>query len=103
MEMLMIICDRDVTKNILKLLNENDFKYHTAFYGKGTADKNILSYIGLTETQKEVIVSFNTKEKTIKIMEIFKKTALFINRGGAVALTVPVDYISKSTVEFIGL
>lgn len=103
MKMLMVICDRNITKKIINLLNQNEIKYHASFYGKGTADKTILDYLNLAETQKEIIVSFIEKEKELKIIESFKKSSYFLNKGGAVAFTVPLGAVSRSTLEYISL
>lgn len=103
MKMLMVICNRDKTKKVIKQLNDNDIKYHTSFYGKGTANTKMLAYFGLVDTLKEIVVSFISNEKEVEIMEIFRNSPEFLSRGGAVALTVPLDFVSKSTLDYIGL
>ena len=100
MNLLMVICDRKKTKLIIKLLNEKDLKYHISFYGKGTADNEMLSYLGLAESEKEVVVSFIKKEETLKVMEELEKHPLIISHG-AVAFTVPLDSIGQNTLKFI--
>lgn len=100
MNLLMVICDRRTTKKIIRLLNEKDLKYHISFYGKGTADNEMLAYLGLAESEKEIVVSFVKKEKTLKVMEQLEKHPLIMNHG-AVAFAVPLDAIGQNTLKFI--
>lgn len=100
MNLLMVICDRKKTPKIISLLNEKNLKYHISFYGKGTADNEMLAYLGLAESDKEVVVSFVKKEQTLEIMEQLEKHPLIINEG-AVAFTVPLDSIGQNTLKFI--
>ncbi len=100
MEMLMVICDRAMTNKVLAVLNESDITCHVTFYGKGTADSEILSYFGLAKSEKEVIVSFVDKGRSSLAMEkLSEKTS--VKQQGVVALCVPLDAISKSTRDLI--
>ncbi len=100
MKMLVVICDRTKIGKIVKLLNGENVKYHISFYGKGTADPSILSYFGLEKTEKEVIFSIVDNQNIKIIME--KLSAYeFVKNHGAVAFTVPLDGISKNTLEYI--
>lgn len=100
MEMMMVICDRKLTKNVIKILNESDIKYHVSFYGNGTADNEVLSYFGLAKSEKEIIISFVDKVKTEAAMEQLNQYK-YIKQHGAVALCVPMDLISKSAQDYI--
>lgn len=102
MEMLMVICDRDLTSKIIKLLNEGEIKYHVSFYGKGTASNEILSYFGLAKSKKEIIISLVDKDKAKEAMQFLEKHP-FMTSHGAVALTVPMDAIGKNTLDFINM
>lgn len=100
MKLLFVICDRNLTKKVLKILNSEQISYHITFYGKGTADPSILSYFGLEKTEKEIILSIIDKQDVTNVLK--KLSAYeFIKKHGAVAFTVPLDSISKNTFEFI--
>ena len=62
MKLLIVICDRTLSKKIIKILNQESICYHVSFFGKGTADSTILSYFGLEKSEKEVILSLSEKE-----------------------------------------
>ncbi len=100
MEMLVVICDRTYTEKIIKYLNKSDVKYHVSFYGKGTASSEILSYFGLHKSEKEVIISMVSKDRTKEVFDSLSEKSYFINHG-AVAFTVPMDAIGKNTLDFI--
>ena len=100
MKLLIVICDRNITDKILKKLNELHVNYHVSCYAKGTANSDILSYFGLAETEKELIISFVRAEHAHEVME--RLSALeFIKNHGAVAFTIPLDGIGRKTMEFI--
>lgn len=100
MKVLVVICDRNLTKKILKLLDEMNVFYHISCYAKGTANSKILSYFGLAETEKELVLSFINQEKVEKVMASLGEFD-FIKNHGAVAFTIPVDGIGRKTLEFI--
>lgn len=101
MKLLIIICERNKTKFAIDLLNKNDVNYHLTFYGKGTADSEMLSYLGLTDTRKEIIFSILKSEITPQVIEVLENAKAF-KAYAAVAFAVPLDAISKSTLSFIG-
>lgn len=100
MKLLIVICDRSITNKILKLLNDQHVYYHISCYAKGTANSEILSYFGLAETEKEMILSFVNDDCVSTIMEKLGGVE-FIERHGAVAFTIPMDGIGRKTLEFI--
>lgn len=100
MKMLVVICDRNLAEKIVKILNKENVKYHISFYGRGTADLGVLTYFGLEKTEKEVILSIVNNQDIKKIIEKLN-TYEFIENHGAVAFSVPLDSISKSTLEYI--
>lgn len=100
MKLLFVICSRKQTKNIIKMLNDNKVSYRVSLYGKGTADNEMLSYLGLAADEKEVVISLVEKELTPQIIKEFEETSQFKNHG-AVAFAVPLDAINRSTLEFI--
>lgn len=100
MKLLVIICERKKTKFAVDFLNENDIRYHLSFYGKGTADNEMLSYLGLTDTRKEIIFSILKKDTMKLLMEKLEIKKAFKTYGG-VAFAVPLDAINKNTLNFI--
>lgn len=100
MKLLFVICDRKITEKAIKVLNETHVHYHISCYAKGTANSEILSYFGLAETDKELILSFVQDEYVKEVMEKLGSFELIKNHG-AVAFAVPLDGIGRKTQEFI--
>lgn len=100
MKLLIVICDREYAPDILKTLNLENVKYHLSFYGQGTANQKILTYFGLEKTEKEVILSFIDKQNVTKVMDHLM-THEYIRKHGAVAFTVPLDGISRSSWDYL--
>jgi len=100
MKMLIVICDRPFVNKIINVLNSVDINYHISLYAKGTANSEILSYFGLESSEKEVILSFVEKEQITIIMEKLSDNE-YIKSHGAVAFSIPMDGITKNTLEFI--
>ena len=100
MKMLVVISDRNLTKKIVKTLNESNLRYHISFYGRGTANQNILAYFGLEKSEKEVIISIANNQSVETVINKLGQYE-FINKHGAVAFAVPLDSISKSTLDYI--
>lgn len=100
MKLLIVICDRKKIDVVINMLNENEVKYHVTFYGKGTADNEMLSYLGLADSEKEIVISVLRKEKAEDLMVLFKDAKAFQNHR-AVAFAVPLAAINKSTLNFI--
>lgn len=100
MKLLIVICDRNYTNKIINTLKKENIKPQMSFYGVGTADQSILSYFGLEKSEKEILLSMLKPQDTKPIMKRLSTHDFFVNHG-AVAFTVPLDGISKSTLELI--
>ena len=100
MKLLIVICDRSITDKIFKLLNDQHVHYHVSCYAKGTANSEMLSYFGLAETEKELIISYVNDDNETSVMENLRSNKLF-DQHGAVAFTIPMDGIGRKTLEYI--
>lgn len=100
MKLLIVICDRNLTDKVMKSLAEIGVNYHISCYAKGTANSEILSYFGLAETDKELILSFVDKEKLESVMKKLEGLE-FIRKHGAVAFAIPLDGAAKKSLDFI--
>ena len=100
MKLLFVICDRNITAKILKILNESHVNYHISCYAKGTANSEMLAYFGLAETEKEIIFSFVQADFVQEVMDKLSSFELVKNHG-AVAFTIPLNGIGRKTMEFI--
>lgn len=87
-----LITERNLSNKVTKLLKDNDFDKYFLFYGKGSANSTILEYLGIGETEKEVIIYPSNEDDAKKIMEHIKKSEYIKN---TIVFTVPVSGISS--------
>lgn len=77
----------------LDLLEQFEINMQSVIHGKGTANSEMLNYLGLAETDKSVIISFvredHIKEVLITLEEKFEK----VRDGKGIAFTIPLKSI----------
>ncbi|HEY8389722.1 MAG TPA: hypothetical protein VIL26_02025 [Clostridia bacterium] len=91
--MLFIIVDRKKGSKITDMLDDKGLHFHVIFLGRGTANSDILEYLGLGESEKDIIVSVVNDEKVKDIFEELKTRFGIETPAQGVAFTVPVNSI----------
>lgn len=72
--MIVIIVDRGNGSKVLDIARESGVQGGTVFYGIGTANRNILDYLGLNDKKKEIIILVaNEEEGTLAIENISRE------------------------------
>ena len=56
-ELIVSIVDRGRGESVVRLLERQGSLFHTIVLGRGTAQERILDYLGLGETEKDVVIS----------------------------------------------
>lgn len=87
-----LITERSIGKKINKYLETNGFGKYFSFYAKGSATSAILEYLGVGETEKDVIIYPSNEDDAIKIMNLVKESE-FIKK--TIIFRVPVSGISS--------
>ncbi len=62
--------------------------------GRGTANTDILDYLGLGETEKDVLFIAADSENSLKIKEILKKEIDFDTAGSGVYFSIPISSVA---------
>ena len=55
-DMLCLICDRSKTKEVQKVVKEQHIFFNLVMFGKGTASSKVLKYLGISETEKAILL-----------------------------------------------
>lgn len=94
-KLLVGIIQKNDGRQYIDITNENCVALHFAGIGSGTAKANYLSYLGINEIEKRVILSLipNYAEKTV-LRALNKKLRLYLT-GSGIAFTVPLSGISN--------
>lgn len=101
-KLLVTIVDRGKGERMTKLYWQHDITFHIICLGRGTADLNLLSYLGLGETEKDVVLSVVSESKVQKIINILKDDMKFDTPGNGIAFTIPLSSVdSSATLKFI--
>ena len=87
-----LITQRDLGTKINKFLKEKGFDKYFLFYATGSADSTILEYLGVGETEKEVIVYPSNEKDAVSIMNCIRESEFIKN---TIVFRVPVKGISN--------
>ena len=93
------ITERNLGNKLNKFLKEKGFDKYFLFYAKGSATSNILDYLGIGETEKEVIIYPSNESDAIKMMDCIRESELL---KSTIAFRVPVKGISSlKSLEYL--
>ena len=87
-----LLIDRDVSKKIIKYLDDKGFNKYFSFYGKGSASSTILEYLGIGEIEKNILVYPSGEEDGVKLMDHIRASG---NLKEIIAFRIPVKGISS--------
>ena len=94
-----LITERSVGNKINKFLTKKGFDKYFLFYAKGSASSTVLEYLGIGETEKEVIVYPSNEEDASKIMDSIKESEFIKN---TIVFRIPVKGISSlKSLEYL--
>lgn len=96
------ITDRKVANNYLELYRENDINVMFLSLGFGTAQNEVLDYLGLETTEKAVILSVLEENSWLNIKKQLQKKLKIDAPGGGIAFIIPLSSIGgKKTLQFL--
>lgn len=93
LKILITIVDRSKTLLYLDLLEQFEVNVQTVLYGKGTANSQMLSILGLDESDKSAIISFIREDRIKDALESLNEKFNTVKNGKGVAYTIPLDSI----------
>ncbi len=96
------IVDRKIVNKYLELYHENDLNVMFLSLGFGTANNDVLDYLGLESTEKAVAISVLEEHSWIDIKKQLEKKLKIDAPGGGIAFTIPLSSIGgKKTLQFL--
>jgi hypothetical protein len=75
--------------------------FQTTFLAQGTATSEILEYLSLAETEKNVLLSVVDDDDVPRIFERMRNELEFLKSGMGVAFTVSLDSITKAGRDWL--
>lgn len=101
-KLLVTISDRGNGENIAELFRENNVMYNLIFLGSGTAKSEILDYLGLGRTEKDLVFSIVQEDNVQNILNILNENMNLKEPGNGIAFTIPISSVdSAGALEFI--
>ena len=93
LKLLVTVVDRSKTLFYVDLLEQFEVNVQMVLYGRGTANSEMLSLLGLAESEKSVIISYIREDKVKEAMETLDEKFHKVKNGKGVAYTVSLDSI----------
>lgn len=89
------ISDKDKTERILKLFRRHKITYSCSINGTGTASGSIMSYFGLSDIKKNVIISIVPEFLETKIMYDLHNKIEIYEPGNGICFSLPITSASR--------
>jgi len=96
------IVDRKIVKKYLELYQENDLQVMFISLGFGTANNEVLDYLGLESTEKAVALSVIEEHTWVSVKKQLEKKLHIDAPGGGIAFTTPLSSVGgKKALQFL--
>lgn len=100
--LLFTIVDRRKGDFYFDVLEGFDVNFQTVLYGVGTATSEIQSLLGLTNSDKAIILSIIKEENVKEVLELYEDKYFKLKNGKGIAFSVSMDsMIGKLAYEFL--
>lgn len=99
--MLFSITERGSGRHLMELLNERKIKFHLQFTGSGTASSEMMSFLGLGSSDKDIIVSFATQRAMKQLAAELNDNLNAFNRGKGIMMMLSPSAISHLAAVII--
>ena len=96
------IVDRKIVKKYLELYQENNLQVMFISLGFGTANNEVLDYLGLESTEKAVALSVIEEHTWLTVKKQLEKKLHIDAPGGGIAFTTPLSSVGgKKALQFL--
>ena len=103
LKMLVTIVNRNKTEFFLDLLSGEDVNFQTSIPAQGTAGSETLRLLGLTNSDKSVLISIVREDKAEDILRLLDDKFQSVRGGKGIAFTIPLSsVIGVAIYRFLG-
>lgn len=92
-KLLISIVNRGKGEKVEELLQSMGITYHLICLGYGTANSDILDYLGLGETDKDIVISTVESDKIQSALDTLNNKLHFSKDGNGIAFTIPINSV----------
>lgn len=100
-KLLVTIVDRGQGNKVVKLNEKEHIHVQFVCLGRGTASSEILDYLGIGETEKEVVVSLVPENKIPELLNMLSDKMHLNKPGKGIAFTLPLSGISGIVSQLV--
>ena len=100
-KLLTTIVNRGKGDKIVAMFNQQEILFNLIILGEGTADSEILDYLGIGEIDKDVVLSIVAEEKLEEVLKDLREKMQFSLPGKGIAFTVPLSSIAARMLKHI--
>jgi len=101
-KLVVTIAERGKGSGIKEVCDKIHKAFHLNFMGHGTAPTRVLEYLGLSNSEKDIIFSVVPEELAPKVLEGLKHELELDRHGGGIAFSIPVSSVgSPMTLKLI--
>ena len=101
-KLIITIVNRGNGEKITNLYKEDNIQYNLICLGRGTANSEILDYLGLGETEKDIVLSVVHEENVQSVMQKLNGKFNFSKPGNGIAFTIPISSVDGiATLDYI--
>lgn len=98
-KLLTTIVARGKGDKVVAMLNKKEIMFNLIILGEGTADSEILDYLGIGEIDKDVVLSIISQEKIEEVLKDLREKMRFDLPGKGIAFTVPLSSIAARMLK----
>lgn len=96
-KLLVAVVDRGQGEHAAALLKQGGALYQLICLGRGTANSEILDYLGLGESEKMILLATAGPSEVQQILQSFREQMHFDKPGSGIAFTVPITSVGGMT------
>lgn len=101
-KVLVIITQSMKSNKLISILNEYGVYYCNLIRGKGTANKEVLDFLGIGETEKDILFCLLDENKVGSVLDFLRNDKEFVGGRKGIAFTMALDSIaSKKAIREI--
>lgn len=89
-KLVVTIADRGKGAKIREACDKVHNAFHLSFMGQGTAPTRVLEYLGLANSEKDIIFSIVPEELASDVLERLKQELELDKKGGGIAFSIPI-------------
>lgn len=93
--LMITIADKSKSEKYIEYFVENNINLTLGRYGRGTASKEMLEYLGIGNKEKCVLFSFVTLENSKSILKDMERKMQLLKIGEGISFTIPISSVSS--------